>query len=387
MRFRERRVALFVDHSSSYGRDLLLGIARYVRSHKPWQFFAPSLAAVAPIPDLKGWQGDGVIAQVTSVQREQELQSLGIPAVNVSGALEKPKLPTVRTNTELMGKTAFEHFYSRGFRQFAFFGYPGSTLSVRRHQCFQAAVEQAGYVCHHYVRAFVPKGKAVLDWETEQAAVSEWLKSLPKPIGIFCLDDIRGRHAAEACRHSGIRVPEDVAIVGINNDVLICELNNPPLSSLDLRGEQIGFQAAKLLESLMEGAPPPATSIEIPPGPVVVRQSSDMMAVPDPAVALALRYIHDHIDEALYVDDIARAAHTSRRLLERRFRKELGSTINREVVNVRLQRVKQLLTNTDKPIPEVAAATGFTYVQQLNQLFKKVTGHTPSAFRKLYRMS
>jgi LacI family transcriptional regulator len=366
---------------------LIIGIARYVRSHKPWTFFAPSLPAVAPVPSIQDWKGDGVIAQVTSEERQAEILALKIPAVNVSGALEKPVLPSLRTDTRLMGQVAFEHFQSRGFDNFAFFGYPNSRLSDRREKMFRAAVEAAGYVCQTYVRSIAPKGERTADWEAEQSSVARWLESLPKPVGIFCLDDFRGRHAAAACRHAKLSIPEEVAIVGINNDIMVCELNNPPLSSLDLRGEQIGFEAAKLLAALMDGAPPPKAPIELPPGTVIVRQSSDIMAVPDGSVAAALRYIHDHIEQPLYVDEIARAAGTSRRLLERKFRRELDSTINKEIVKVRLQRVRHLLTNTDKPIPEVAAATGFIYVQQLNQLFKRVTGYTPTAFRRLYRMS
>lgn len=385
MKRNEPRVALIMDHNSTYGREVTLGIARYVRSHKPWRFAAHALGAMEPVPDLASWRGDGIIAQIATRVRLKEILALRIPTVNISGALEKPPVPTVRTDTDALGQLVFDHFAARGFRHYAYLGYFSHSLSELRAKPFADAVEQAGFQCHFYT----PQRKLIEQWEWDamQADIAKWLQELPKPIGVLAVDDNCARRIAEACTRVRIPVPEDVAIVGINNDVLVCELNNPPLSSVDLQAEQIGFEAAKLLETMMDGARPPKEPIQIAPATVIVRLSSDVMAVSDTTVAAALRYIHDNINQPLYVDEIAKAAHASRRLLERKFRKEVGTTINREIGKVRLQRVKQLLASTDKPIPDVAAASGFAYVQQLNQIFKRATGLTPTNFRKRYRMA
>ena len=378
-----RRVAIFVDMLSAYGREVLIGISRYSRTHGPWVVYGDPERIAAPIEKVEAWGGDGVIAQVYQPQLCTCLQHLQLPVVNVSQNLPHTTFPSVLPDNGAVGRLAAEHLLERGFRHFAFCGFTGHQYSELRHAAFAAKVGQTGAVCatiHSEPPQDVPN-----QWATRQAELGEWVKQLPKPVGVFCCNDARSRHVAEACMNSGVRVPEDLAILGVDNDELVCEMSNPPLSSVDVSAEQLGYEAAALLDHLMDGAVPPDESRLLKPTGVVVRRSTDVLAIDDQVVVSAMRYIHDHVAEGIGVEDVVARAHVSRRVLERRFRALLDRTIGQVIAETKIDRVKRLLVDSDLPMPDIAQRSGYQYVQQLNAMFKSHTGMTPTAWRRQFR--
>jgi LacI family transcriptional regulator, galactose operon repressor len=197
---------------------------------------------------------------------------------------------------------------------------------------------------------------------------------------------VQGSQVSEFCRQLGFRVPDEVAIVGVDDDDLLCELSRPSLSSVALPGERIGYEAAVLLDRWLRGLRPPKKVVVLPPVGVVVRQSSDLMAVPDPQVSAALRFIREQADRPLHVQDVLREVPMARRALERRFRKWLQRSISEEIRRIHLERSRQLLSQTDLPLSAVATQSGFTDGRQLSVVFRRETGLTPSAFRRRFRL-
>jgi LacI family transcriptional regulator len=378
-----RRVAIFVDMLSAYGREVLIGINRYTSAHGPWAVFGDPERIVAPISGLAHWQGDGVIAHVHQPAMQQLLVTLRQPVVNVSQYLAVSPFPTVLPDNDEVGRMGAEHLLERGFANFAFCGFAGHRYSEIRAAAFERAVRPRNATFSRFDTD--PPQERPEEWDDRQAELADWIRSLPRPVGVLCCNDARARHVAQVCLDIGVRVPEEVALIGADNDELVCEMSNPPLSSIDVSAERVGFEAAALLDRLMKRQPPPDRPVLVPPTGVVTRRSSDLLAIADATVAAAVRLIRDHAHEALNVSDVADALPVSRRVLERRFRQTLGRTIGQQIALTRIDRAKQLLIHTDSPTPTVAERAGFRYVQQFNALFKKHTGQTPTQFRRAHR--
>jgi LacI family transcriptional regulator len=223
------------------------------------------------------------------------------------------------------------------------------------------------------------------NWEREQAAMIAWLRQLPKPAGIMTTHDSQGVQLLDACRRANIRVPDEVAVVSVDNDPVLCELASPPLSSLDQNVRKLGYEAATLLARLMRGEKVPVTNYFFEPGEVVTRQSSDVITVKDANVSKAIRFIRENACREIDGEAIARAAGQSRRALEKKFRAHTGRTPMEEVYTIRLRRIKQLLTETDLVLPTVAERCGFTYHEYMSRFFKKHTGMSPGEYRKKYK--
>ncbi len=378
-----RRVAIFVDMLSAYGRDVLMGISRYSRNHGPWVVYGDPERIAAPIEKVEAWNGDGVIAQAYYLRLRECLQHLRLPVVNVSQNLPDETFPSVLPDNIAVGRMAAEHLLERGFHNFAFCGFTGHQYSELRHAAFAATVAEAGATCA--IMNTEPPNDLPNMWTTRQAELAQWVKRLPKPVGMFCCNDARSRHVAEACMNSGVRVPEDLALIGVDNDELVCEMSNPPLSSIDVSAEQLGYEAAVLLDRLMAGAAAPDDTRLLKPTGVVVRRSTDVLAIDDQVVVAAMRYIHDHAATGICVEDVVARAHVSRRVLERRFRALLDRTIGQVIAQTKIDRVKRLLVDSDLPMPEIAERSGYPFVQQLNAVFKSHTGMTPTAWRRQFR--
>jgi LacI family transcriptional regulator len=220
------------------------------------------------------------------------------------------------------------------------------------------------------------------DWEQEQRILLAWLKSLPKPVGLMACNDICGREVLQACAAAGLRVPDDVAVVGVDNDELMCELSSPPLSSIALDVEKAGYEAARLLDSLMSGHLAEERVVQVEPVYVVTRQSSEIMAPDDPCVATALQYIKTHAGQPIGVSHVVEQTNASRRTLERRFSRALGRSISSEITQRRLERAKRLLLETDLPSYRVAAAAGFGTIKTFNRVFRRALGVSPRRFRQ-----
>ena len=219
-------------------------------------------------------------------------------------------------------------------------------------------------------------------WEGEVDGAALWIKKLPKPLGVMTGNDPRGIQLLDACRRAGVAVPEEVAVVGVDNDELVCELAYPPLSSVVPDAVRIGYEAAALLDRLMKGEPAPAAMQTIPPEGLAIRQSSDVTAIADPRLADALRFIREHACDGIGVNDVLDHLAVSRSVLQRLFRKHFDRTILDTITGVRIARVKQLLTETDMPLADIARRAGFSYMEYLSSTFRRQTGWTLSAFRR-----
>ncbi len=377
-----RRVALVLGTSRAFKRGILRGIARFVRQRGRWIFDWPQ-GVPGKDASLETWEGDGVIARVHSEDVAEMVRRTGAPAVDVSGALADSGFPRVLPDERVVGRLAAEHLIDLGIRRLAFVGVPGRGYSDLRGAGFAEAAAEADRPCTFYEPGpGIPPGGR---WPEEAADMADWLASLENPVGVLAPGDTRGWQVAEACRRAGLRIPEEVALVGVDNDELVCDLCNPPLSSVAVPWNRIGFEAAELLDGLMGGAAPPGEPIRIPPLRVVARQSSDVLAIDDREVAAALRFIRQHASEPIRVEDVLTEVPVSRRSLERRFRRSAGRTISAEIRRAHLDAAKRLLAETNLSMPEVARASGYRYPQRLSTVFKRGTGLTPTEYRHRFR--
>jgi LacI family transcriptional regulator len=383
------QVALLIESSRGYGRGLLWGIARYAQAFGPWSLFCQDRGIGEPMPDwLRGWKGDGIILRAEGPAMERAIARRPIPAVNLRG-IDGTRLPLIETDDRMVAQAAAEHLLERGFRQVGYCGFPGVAYSERRQAAFVERVGRAGCDCHLYVsRRRAPGGgqrqreEHGLKYEMELA---HWVASLPKPIGLMACNDLRGQQLLNACREVAVAVPDEVAVVGVDNDQLICELSDPPLSSVEPDTRQIGYQAAALLDRMMQGERPPAAPLFVPPTSVVTRRSTDVLAIDDREVAQAVRFIREHACEGINVEDLLQEVPVTRVTLKRRFERLLGHSPKAEMVRVQLARVKQLLVETDFSLAQVAVLAGFKHAEYLSAVFKQKTGQTPGQYREVHQ--
>ena len=287
---------------------------------------------------------------------------------------------TVITDEAERARLALEHLVTRGFRKFAYFAPPSNRYSKNRGDAFIRAVDELSYECHEYQPGYRAGRK--IGWEEQQRRVNRWLASLPRPIAILAVDAHHARQLAEICHFAGVRIPDDVAILAGDTDELLCEVSTPPLSSVSVACERLGHEAAAMLHRMMAGEDPPKEPVLIAPHGVVSRQSTDVLAIDDPAVVRALRYIRTHAHHGIVVEDILREVPISRRSLEIQFRSYLGRSPAEEIRRVRLERGRQLLGRRELSITEIALACGFSNATRFGVAFRKSFGTTPRAFRK-----
>jgi LacI family transcriptional regulator len=381
------RVALLVESSRAYGRGLLHGIAEYVRLHDPWSIYlAERGLGEAPPRWLKGWRGDGVIARIENRQIARAVGDLGLPTVDLRGLFTDLGVPLISTDDEAVARLAFEHFLERGFRHFAFCGFPGTDYSDTRSDGFARLVEEAGFVCHVYRTSKQPQAigteaREQWGWTTE-GEVRQWIKGLPKPVGLMACNDIRAQQVLTSCRAIGSAVPDEVAVLGVDNDEILCDLADPPLSSVVPDANRIGYEAASRLDRMMRGDVAEEPSMVIPPIGVVTRRSTDVLAVDDRAISQAVRFIREHACERITIEDVLAVLPLSRSVFERRFVKIFGRTPKAEILRTQLERVMQLLAETDLPLKQIAFKTGFQYPEYMCAAFKKRTGQTPGQYRR-----
>ena len=215
----------------------------------------------------------------------------------------------------------------------------------------------------------------------EQKRLARWLSRLPKPVGLLAANDQRGRHVLEAARLAGVRVPDELAVIGVDNDEVLCEMSTPSLSSVDLDARRVGFEGAAALDRLMRGKPAPKRPVVIEPLGVIARRSTDVLAIEDDLVVAALRFIRAHNQKPIRVKDVLDTVSVSRKTLEIKFLRFLGRTPYSEIQRVRLLNVVDLLTRTDWPLKKISAATGFACVQHLHSAFRRLAGMTPTKYR------
>ena len=374
-----KKVALLVETSNGYAREVLQGVRAWQREHEAWAIRLSEHGRGSSLPSwLRNWQGDGVIARVENPQIAKALHAMRLPTVDVSAALEKTFFPRVITDSEAVTALAVEHLRERGFRHFAYCGDSRFLWSERRGVFFQRQIKSFGGDCEVFEGNVAGRKNAA---EAEIDALARWLKKLPKPVGVLACYDIRGQQVLEACKLANLAVPSEVGVMGVHNDELLCELCDPPLTSVVPNARRAGYEAAALLARMMSGKRISKATRVVPPLGVAARQSTDVVAVGDATVAAAARYIREHATAGIGVEDVLRAVPMSRTLLERRFRRTLGRSPGAHIMKVRIEQVKTLLATTSLSIGVIAERTGFEHVEYLSVAFRRETQMTPTAYR------
>jgi LacI family transcriptional regulator len=378
------RVALILGQDLGFCRGVLRGVQSFANRHESWIFrdAAPVPEVIAP---LREWNPAGIIAHLFDQSLADELLRLGKPVVNVTSTLAELKVPLVEVDHLAVGKMAARYFLDAGFRNFGYFGSRTAGFSHDRERGFCETVEAAGHRCLSCYAEYLPRPALGGSWLEIDEQVKGWLLSLPKPVAIFASNDVPARELAEVCRLLNLQVPEEVALLGVDNDELECGLAYPPLSSIAIPSERVGFEAAAILSQMMAGKPPPAQPLFLPPKAVVVRQSSDVVAVEDPDLSAVLRFIRQHAAEPITVETILAHVPVSRRKLERTFSRVMNRTILDEIRRVRIERVKRLLSTTDLQMPAIATQAGFESARRLATVFRQMTGITPTDYRNQFR--
>lgn len=386
MKIRKRpQVALIVETSRSYGRNLLRGIASFARTRTDWALLHQEMTIDTSLP---GWMTAssvrGVIARLDQCNI-LPLRALGVPIVDVRCHDTFPGIPQVETDDRVVAQMAFDHLWERGFRRFAFCGYRAAHYSQTRLRFFRERVERVHCPVSVYESTSPPNLTLT---QIEQAGltdvdeISRWLETLTPPTGMLVCNDIRGQQVMNICRSLEISIPDDIAVIGVDDDDAICPLSDPPLSSVKPDAEQVGYRAAEILHAMIKGDSAPSSVQYIPPTTVVQRLSTQVAALDDREVALACRYIREHACDGIDVSDVAKATFLSRRQLERRFRKSLGRTPHQEITLAQITRVKQLLCETRMTLEQIAASTGYSHRERLSTVFKSIMSQTPGAYRR-----
>lgn len=373
-------IALLIETTRSYGRNLLRGVRRHISSHGPWSIYMELRALDSPPPRwLKKWRGDGILVRTGNQAIVDAVVGAKLPTVELRTSRLMPGYPFVGVDNRAMGAMVAEHFAERGFRRFAVYGIDTEDFFEERCRNFVEATTAMGFPCEIYQQD--ERGEHPSDWEQQQLQLVRWIQGLAKPIGVLACTDQLGFWFLDACKRAGVAVPEEVAVVGCENDEMLSTMASPPMSSVQFHAEQTGYEAAGLLDRLMNGEPPPSEPILVPPLGIVVRQSSDIVAVEDQEIADVLQFIRMNAGKGLSVQDVLRQFPISRRALDERMKSAVGRTTRSEIVRVQLERVKELLTNTDLSLGQIASRAGFQYPQYMAELFKQRFGVTPGAFR------
>ena len=376
-----KKVALLIETSNAYGRGLLSGIIGYHQRHSKWALFIPENERGAPPPSwLSQWQPDGVIARIENCEIADVIQKLNVPAVDLSAARLLPGVSWVETDDKVIARSAFDHLAERGFTSFGYCGDPGFNWSVWRGERFEEQVLQNGFELSTHESLSVNDPN--YSWATEFERLCHWIERLPKPVGILACYDIKARQVLDACNHLGFAVPEQISVIGVDNDSLLCEACTPPLTSIALNSYDAGFKAAELLDDAMHGLCDSAETHLIAPLGIEERQSTDSAAVDDPVVTTALKYIRENACFNIRVSDVLKQVPISRRILESRFQKLIGRTPHQEIQRRRIDRVKQLLQSTELSLDEIARITGYEHSEYLSVVFRRETGETARQFRE-----
>lgn len=377
-----------IESSRAWGRGLIRGIAKYSRLNGPWNFLKTPAFFIAGnkkkfLEEIKQFNPDGIIMR--EVPDTEEIISLGKPVV-ISPHLHKKFTGALNIieDCRTTGQMAAEHLLSKGLRNFGFCGFDSMFWSRERGAGFYDRIIENGHSVFVYNQ---PKKKSDRTWENEKPILRKWLISLPKPIGLMCCIDERSDQVSEICKVEGIHVPEEVAIIGVDNDEMICELSSPPLTSISFNSEGIGFQAANLLAKLIKGQKIPNTEELITlPTYVVQRQSTEITSVEDSDVAEAIAYITKNAGRSISVMEVLHTVAVPRRTLERRFRTLVGNSIYQEIQNERIKRIESLLIETNMTVTEIAYSMGFSNPNEMTRFFNNKRKISPTSFRKKYKM-
>lgn len=375
------QIGVLIETSLAAGRDMLAGIAEYVRRHDQWIIFKYAHDIDKPPPPwFQQWRCDGIIVRLNNARIAKALEDREVPIVDVQGVYDRDRYPLVHTDNVAIGQLAAEHFQQRGFASFGYFGLKDENWSVERHESFAACVKEMGFECgcltwtnRYENRSSMPE---------QMALIGNWLRTLQLPTAVFVCNDTRALILRDAALSAGFAVGRDIAILGVGNDEAFCETPTPALSSIDADHRKVGYEAAHLLDRMMKGKPAPSQPVLIPPRDVVVRESTDFLAVQDDALRNALGYIRENATEGITVDDVAEACFMSRSVLQRRFRDHLNQTVHGFILQEKTRRAIRLIRDTNESIENIAHRTGFEYVQSLNKALRRLYGRSAGEYRQ-----
>lgn len=385
-RIRNRRsVALLIETSRSYGRNLLRGVADYARTRGNWSLLHQEMTIDVQLPQwMQEASVDGVIARADAAVIDA-IRTMQVPCVDVRCSRQFEGVPQVETDDRQVAQLAFEHLWDRGFRRFAFCGFRFAHYSDARLTAFRELVQQADCPLSVYQSTGprdAPTTRLEQPGSEDIARMSEWLTSLAAPMGVFVCNDIRGQQVLNACRDLDISVPDDLAVIGVDDDDTICPLSDPPLSSVRPNAVRAGYRAAEILDAMMNGRAFRQSTEFVAPERVVQRLSTQVRAVEDREVARVCRFIREHACDGINVQDVADFSSLSRRQLERRFRDELQRTPHDEITAVQIARVRQLLRETDMTLEQIAPLAGYSHKERLSAVFRRECGQSPGTYRR-----
>lgn len=368
------KVLLSVAMDREYTRGLYRGIARYSHDYGPWDFLiGPGNRNIGIISQ---WKPDGIITH--DADDLEKLQAEQVPLIASTLTEDLPRFNVIKPNNEQIVCMAVEHLVEKGFIEFGCCGFQDRHYSIERCRLFTEKMKERGHKTHVFLR---PNQNYLTQWHKEEELASDWVQSLPKPIAIFACDDHYGRYISRMCKIAKIPVPEQAAILGVDNDDLVCELSDPPLSSIALNTEKAGYQAAALLDQLMAGEKKTLMRIEVAPTNIVPRQSTDILAIEDTELAKAINFIRTNTNIPIQVGDVVARTHLSRRSLYHRFNTVLGRSIHDEILRARIEKVANQLLETDMTISQIAFKMGSSD-KHIARCFRQVKGMSPKEYRK-----
>ena len=379
-----RRIALIYDAKLPFDRNVMSGVASYVRESGNFNIYIEeNPVSSQKLPYLKSWHGDGILADFDDPGVAAAASRSGVPVVGFGCSWHSRNLsvPYFYSNQSAVAEMAADHLLERGFQHFAFCGLSPSPLnrwSEERQKAFVTRLQSRGIDCHVYQDS----QKTPRHWDSVLNSVGLWVKSLPKPVGILAANDKRARDILEACQLQHLHVPDDVGVIGVDNDELFRELSHPQLTSVEQDARRIGYEAIALLDRMMAGETSPQRHFIIAPIGVRVRRSTDVLASDDRLVAKTLTVIKSDASDGISVRDIVNSLAVSRSSLEAHFKAATGCTVHATIRKVQLEQARRLIFNTTFAIKEIAAETGFKSVQHMTTLFRKAFGQTPARYRK-----
>lgn len=413
---RRRKVALLIETSNAYARGILEGIAEYQRSRDQWSIYLPELERGAPPPQwLESWHGDGIIARIETEAIATFVQRLRLPTIDVSAARRIASIPWVETDDSKVADLAYDHLRERGFQQFAYCGPKDFNWSVWRGKRFLERCQQDHLPAFQFWTDILTRSERNPQAQVASKSkrnLDSWLLELPKPIGLFCALDIQAQIVLDHCRNLEILVPDQIAVIGVDNDPIVCNLAHPSITSVIPDAKGAGYRAAELLDRWMAQSssqasdsvselhaptgrqtdvmterqadrdPADSKAILLEPIGIESRQSTDVSAVTSPEIAMAIRFIRDHACEGIDVSHLLKEIPLSRRQLEYKFLELTGITPHELITRVRMERVKSLLRSTDLALEEIASRCGFEHPEYMSVVFKKRFSITPAKFRR-----
>lgn len=381
------KIALLLDFTEEYHKNLLKGIIRFSTEKGPWAFlripvyYRETIGINGVVKWVKDWGAKGFIGQLHNDAEIWKFTKANIAVIAQDFEERFSNVPNITGAYNETGVIGAEYFLKRGFTNFAFYGFNNIVWSRERSEGFEKRIKDAGYSVHYFEHE---KSRSMDLWYYKPSALSKWLKLLPKPIALMACDDNQGLHIMEAAKLAGIRIPEDMAVLGVDNDLSICKLSDPPLSSISLDVEKGGYQAAMLMQKMIVRRSKKNGNIIIKPSQIITRASTDIYSSDDNQVVNALKFIHLHVDKNLSVSHVLKQVHLSRRTLEKKFIKITGYPVYKYIQNVRMEKFLQKLVGTEMTITEIAQELGLNDTKNISRRFKQNKGISPLAYRKKY---